>query len=836
MKSKYIILVTLTLACIVTLIYKTVNVDTTDQINETVFEGEKSPIDLLFMQRAFPSGEIKSGAYKEAALWRRQMEASRSAESSTAIWEFSGPLNIGGRITDIEIPNGDADTYYVGAASGGIFKTTNGGGTWQPVFDDQAMLAIGDIEISKTNNDLVFVGTGEVNAGGGSLAYDGDGVYRSEDGGISWESKGLEAVGSIGKVIIDPSDDDVIFVGAMGPLFRNDTNRGVYRSTDGGDNWEQVLFIAENTGIIDMVIHPTNSNIVYAVAWQRERSVDNRTYGGDNSGIYRSDDGGDSWNELTTGLPSAGSQKGRISIDIAQSNPNVLYASYADANGSIQGNYRSADGGDSWATINSSQLTNVGFHWWFRGLFVDPTDENTIFHVGFDVERSVDGGMSWQPVFSNVHVDQHALAFNSMNTNEVLLGNDGGLYVSPNNGATAQQDLNLPITQFYRFYVDPQNENKIYGGSQDNSTMRTTTGGLSDWSIINGGDGFQPLVRDDDTNVIYALSQRGGLVRSTNDAASFNAILNGINPADRNNWDTPIALDPVDNDIVYFGTQRVYRSTNTGTNWTAISPDLTDGGGMGNLTFGTLTTIDISPLNSDIIYTGSDDGNVYRSLDNGVTWDNISTTLPERWVTRVQADPLNENVVYATFSGYRFGEDTGHVFRSEDQGTTWEDVTNNLPDIPVNDIEIDTFGNLFLGTDIGVLASANNGDSWEPFGENLPSVVVNDLHLDLNSGFLFAGTYGRSSYKVDLSDNILTLNDFALSETTLALFPNPASDHITINYNGSGEEVITMFDQLGRKIRTLPIQSSTTQMDIQDLPTGVYIVKVGSQSQKLVKR
>jgi len=245
---------------------------------------------------------------------------------------------------------------------------------------------------------------------------------------------------------------------------------------------------------------------------------------------------------------------------------------------------------------------------------------------------------------------------------------------------------------------------------------------------------------------------------------------------------------------------------------------------------------DISPLNSDIIYTGSDDGNVYRSLDNGVTWDNISTTLPERWVTRVQADPLNENVVYATFSGYRFGEDTGHVFRSEDQGTTWEDVTNNLPDIPVNDIEIDTFGNLFLGTDIGVLASANNGDSWEPFGENLPSVVVNDLHLDLNSGFLFAGTYGRSSYKVDLSDNILALDDFALSETTLALFPNPASDHITINYNGSGEEVITMFDQLGRKIRTLPIQSSTTQMDIQDLPTGVYIVKVGSQSQKLVKR
>jgi len=585
--------------------------------DQSLLEKEEFPIDLLFMQRAFPSGEIKSNAYKEAAIWRRAMQESQDRSASSNIWEFSGPLNIGGRITDIEIPTGDANTYYVGAASGGIFKTTNSGQTWQPIFDDEAMLAIGDIEISKNNNDLIYVGTGEVNGGGGSLAYDGDGVYRSDDGGITWESKGLEDVGSIGKVIVDPSNDETIFVGGMGALFSNDNNRGVYRSVNGGDSWEQVLFIAENTGVIDMVIHPTNSDIIYAVAWQRERTVQNRIYGGENSGVYRSLDGGDTWNELTTGLPTEGSQKGRISIDIAQSNPDVLYASYADAEGFIQGNYKTIDGGENWVEINSDQLTSVSFHWWFGGVFVDPKDENILFYVGFDIERSTDGGMSWQPAFQGVHVDQHALAFNMINQSEVLLGNDGGLFISPDNGVTSQQDLSLPITQFYRFYVDPQDENKLYGGSQDNSTIRTTTGGLSDWTIINGGDGFQPLVRDDNTNVIYALSQRGNLRRSTNNAASFVPILAGINGNDRFNWDTAITFDPANNDIMYYGTQRVYQTTNTGTSWAAISPDLTNGSGMGNLTFGTITSIDVSPLNSDIIYTGSDDGNVYRTLDGG---------------------------------------------------------------------------------------------------------------------------------------------------------------------------------------------------------------------------
>ncbi|MFT5878035.1 MAG: photosystem II stability/assembly factor-like uncharacterized protein, partial [Dokdonia sp.] len=275
---------------------------------------EKSPHDFMFMQRAYPTGELMTDAYSTAIQWKKQQTERNNAD---AIWEFAGPLNIGGRISDIEIPIDASETYYVGAASGGIFKTTDAGTNWTPIFDEQEMLSIGDMEISKNDTDIIWVGTGEVNAGGGSLAYDGNGMYKSADAGLTWEAKGLLNVGSIGKVLIDPNDDNTIFVGAMGPLFRKDDNRGVYRSTDGGTTWEQRLLVSDSTGIIDMAIHPTNGDIVYAASWERIRRPNNRQYGGETSRIYRSQNGGDTWSELTNGLPSNENDKGRISIDIS---------------------------------------------------------------------------------------------------------------------------------------------------------------------------------------------------------------------------------------------------------------------------------------------------------------------------------------------------------------------------------------------------------------------------------------------------------------------------------------------------------------------------------------
>ena len=280
---------------------------------EDLSEIKETPHDFMFMQRAYPTGEIRTDARRLAAQWKRDKMESRIVGEP---WELVGPVNTGGRVTDIEIPIDQAQTYYVGSASGGIFKTTDAGSSWFPIFDDQEMLSIGDIEISKNNTDIVWVGTGEVNAGGGSLAYDGDGIYRSTDAGLTWESRGLPEVGSIGKVLIDPNDENTIFVGAMGPLFRDDSNRGVYRTTDGGANWDQVLFVSDITGVIDMANHPTNSNIIYAATWERVRRPEMRDYGGATSGLHRSTDGGTTWSELTNGLPSNPTQKGRISIDI----------------------------------------------------------------------------------------------------------------------------------------------------------------------------------------------------------------------------------------------------------------------------------------------------------------------------------------------------------------------------------------------------------------------------------------------------------------------------------------------------------------------------------------
>ena len=798
--------------------------------------GGKYPHDFMFMQRAYPSGLINTSAYTEAIRWKKQT-ANRGA--TNAIWEFAGPLNIGGRITDIEIPSSQPEVYYVGAASGGIFKTVNGGNDWTPIFDEQEMISIGDIEISKNNNDLIWVGTGEVNAGGGSLVYDGDGTYKSTDGGITWEPKGLPDIGSVGKIVMDPNDDNTVYVGAMGPLFKNSSNRGVYKTTNGGDSWQQVLFVSDSTGVVDLSIHPTNGNIVYAASWERIRRPNRRQYGGITSGIHRSMDGGTTWTELTNGLPSMASQKGRISIDISTSNPKVLYTRYVNAAGNIQGVYKTTDGGDSWTAVNSSQLTDVGFHWWFGGVRVDPTDENTIYNIDFEVQKSTNGGNSWSNSFSIAHVDQHALAFNESVPGQVLLGNDGGLYYSSNGGASATKDLKLPITQFYRMYVDAQNENKIYGGAQDNSTSRTQTGGLSDWSIIYGGDGFQPLVDPTNTNVIYALYQYGSLGKSTNNGSSFFNATNGISNGDRKNWDTPITFDRNNSQTLYYGANRLYRTTNAAGNWSVISPDLTNGPHAGNLTFGTITTICVSPLDSQVIFVGTDDGKASVSQNGGTTWTDISNGLPDRWFTKILAARDNPSTVYLTTSGYRFGENIGHVFKSIDFGATWMDISTSLPDIPVNDIEQDKFGNLFIATDVGVLASNNEGLSWVALGENLPSVVVPDLFIHEDSEYLYAATFGRSMYKIDISNNILVtpLNDFS---SEVKVFPNPASEFVTVSIKENMKNPeIKMYDTMGRLVKQEQFETGDNfQFSVSNLSKGIYYLKISSEgkesSEKLI--
>ena len=693
-------------------------------------------------------------AYKQA---QSQAASMRSGQRKTGpSWEFRGPLNIGGRITAMAVDPTRFDTIYLGGATGGVIKSIDGGSSWQPIFDDIPSLSIGAMVMDPSDPETLYVGTGEANGGGGSVSYGGSGVYRTTDGGNSWQHLGLEDSHHIGRIVVNPNDPDVIFVAVVGLLYGTNSERGVYRSTNGGDTWERVLFLSEQTGCIDLVVNPDNPNILYAAMWERERGPDFRDYGGEECGVWRSLDGGDTWQELVSGLPNNQADVGRIGLAIARSNPQVLYAIYADNIGFFDGVYRSDDGGDSWSRTNDGNLSNLysSFGWWFGNIRVDPADPNSVYVLGLDVYKTTNGGNSWFFSSGSMHVDQHDLIVHPQDSSWVLAGNDGGAYISQNGGSSYTKLPNIPFTQFYTCEIDFQNPERIYGGTQDNGTNRTLTGNLDDWSRIWGGDGFYVLVDPTDNQFVYAESQFGGLVRSTNGGTTFFGATAGVIGTDRNNWNSPLVMDPNQSQTLYFGTQRVYRSTNRAASWNAISGDLSDGPGGGNLTFGTVTTIAVAASDDQVIYAGTDDGNLWVTQNLGDTWTSISDGLPKRWITRVAVSPDDASIAYVTLSGFRESKNLPHIFKTNDAGQSWVDISHNLPEAPLNDVIVDPASpnQVFVAGDLGVYRSRNTAGDWALLGMGLPLAPVADMTFHHPTRTLLAGTYGRSMYSIVVED------------------------------------------------------------------------------------
>ena len=801
------------------------------EIREESIDEKLIPSDYFFAQRALPYNKIDNLAFQKAVDYRKSSTQNYAKKNKEA-WQLAGPTNVGGRVTDIEMFVDDLNTIFVGTASGGIFKSSNRGTTWTPIFDNEATLSIGDMAIASDKS--IYVGTGEANAGGGSLAYDGVGVYKSTDQGNTWEWKGLAEVGSIGQVVVNPNNPAEVYVAAMGQLFKNNTARGVYKSQDGGDSWKQVLFVSDSTGAIDLAIHPTNPQIVYAAMWERIRRPNNRQYGGATSGIYKSEDGGNSWVELTNDLPRLAAEKGRIGIALAPSNPDIIMAIYADAIGFLEGIYKSEDGGNNWTTISS--VSSVSFMWWFGKIFIDPIDSETVFVPALDLHRSKNGGTSFSNVSGSMHVDQHAIYIHPMNTDFVVAGNDGGTYISENGGDTWTKQNTLPITQFYTCEIDYSNPEQLYGGTQDNGTVRTLGGILDDWERISGGDGFRVLVDPSDNKYIYAESQRGVLFRSVDGGQSFSSARTGIVGSDRNNWNSPLAFDPTDTRTLYFGTNKLYKSTNRAVNWSSISPDLTDGAVDGNLTFGTITSIDVSTLDAGIIYIGTDDGNVWNTLNGGDTWTKVSADLPKRWVTDVATDPIDEATAYAIFSGYRFGENIGHIYKTMDNGTTWTDISGNLPDIPLNAIIINPndMDQLFLASDIGVFETLDGGIDWQLLTANLPNVPVTDLDFHPPTNTLVAASYGRGLYRYELPLLSTATESIPFSKVKANIYPNPTSNilHIDLELMQSTTLSIHISNLMGRNVKTIILQQQMNNGTFQwaekisDLPSGIYLCRI----------
>jgi photosystem II stability/assembly factor-like uncharacterized protein len=771
----------------------------------------KAPSYHFFNQRAWPQGEIDLDAWHTAKLQARAlMDDFRASadKANRADWYQRGPTNIGGRITSIAVDPRDGDTVYAGCAEGGVMRSFDGGQSWTMTFDDQPSLAIGAVALDPVNPDIVYAGTGEVNPGGGSVAYGGTGLYRSLDQGQTWQGIGLENTGSIGRILVDPTDTQRIFVAAMGHLWSGGPDRGVYRSEDGGQTWERVLYVAETTGCVDLIQRPDQPDLVLAAMWQRERTPERYDYGGPNCAVWKTTDGGDTWNVVGGGLPAPNSNDGRIGLTLCQNQPTRMYAVYADRTGYFDGLYRSDDGGTSWSRVNDGALSNVfaSYGWWFGNVRCHPDNPDAVFVLGLDFYRSLTGGASWSETSGGMHVDHHGMAWGPLPGRVIYEGNDGGVHRSTNGGSAWTLLPDQPITQVYRLGLDAGNADALYLGGQDVSTNRTLSGQLDDWVTIFGGDGFQPLVKPTNSNHIWAQYQYGVVYFSSNGGGSFFPAISGIDGFDRVNWNAPHVQDPTDPDTRYFGTNKLYRSTGN-TTWTAVSPDLTGGEhqGQNGQVDGTLTSIGVSPLDGDLIITGSDDGRVYVTTSGGALWNPRSVGLPERWITSVSGDPFVRETLYVTVSGFRWNEPLPHVYRSTDLGQTWEPIAGNLPEAPVNDLlaHPGTPGLLFAATDLGVYQTLD-GVTWTPVADGLPQVVVTDLAWNEARGELVAGTFGRSIFAVPIDD--ITPVDGQLDLSGLGrlrpAFPNPSSGGTTLAWDlaRGGEVTAEVFTVSGRRV------------------------------------
>jgi len=727
-------------------------------------------------------------------------------------WEFAGPVNIGGRVVDIEFNPVEPNIVYAAAATGGVFKSTDTGLTWNAIFDEAATLSIGDICIDPLNPNIIYVGTGEAN--GGHNNFPGGGIYKSTDAGETWSCMGLEKTASIGRVIIDPMNTNRIFVAAVGSYFAPNNERGLYLSTDAGFTWNKSLFVTDSTGCIDVVVNPENSNLMLAAMWERVRQPGYAHLYGPTSGIYKSTDAGATWVKIVNGLPNPNSTNvGRIGLATSPTQPNLVYSVINDGYNYI-GLFKSTNFGDSWVNVDTDNevLSGVSnFSWYFGQVRINPADHNKIYVLDVSFMRSTDGGNTFPIIYGysgpdELHVDHHALAFHPNNPNYLIEGNDGGINISTDGGVTWQARAHLPITQFYEIWIDALNPNRLYGGTQDNNTIRTLTGALDDWESILGGDGMYVIVDYTNSNIIYAESQWGNLAKSTDGGITFNYALNGINGNEPTNWSTPVVIDPVNPNILYYGTDRVYRTTNKAVSWTAISPKLTSGFYSPRL--GTVTTIAVAPSNTGYIYAGTDDSYIWVSKNNGANWTKISNGLPKRWVTRIVVDPNDENTVYATFSGLRWKDPVTHVYKSTNAGDTWVDISSNLPDAPVNAFEVypENTNVLCLGSDIGMFISFNKGETWEVLGTNLPVVPINDMKIDKETSMLVVGTHGRGMYKINLANVVSNINEtYSLRPENFKLsqnYPNPFNPETTIDFYipKEGNVKISIFNALGERV------------------------------------
>lgn len=798
---------------------------------------------------------------------RREME--KASPLGALRFRNVGPEVQGGRVVDIEAPAARPETLLVAFASGGLWRTENRGASWTPLFDGESSITIGDFAVADDAGQVLYVGTGENNSS--RTSYAGTGVFKTTDGGGTWRNVGLTDSQHIGRVVVDPRDPRTVYVAAIGHLYTENPERGVYKSTDAGGTWARVLFAGERAGAIDLVLDPSHPDVLYAATWERARTAANFLESGADSGIWKSTDAGGTWARLQGGLPT-GATVGRIGLAIAASRPQTVYAvidnqtrrpesepfdeeappgeltprrlrrlgaaafarldeaaltrflkeygfprkmkpaslkadvkagrlavsdlvAYlAEANPELFQSpvvgpevYRSDDGGGTWHRTHEGRIEKVfyTYGYYFARVAVDPTDPDRVFFGGVPLLGSTDGGRTWKGLDTrDVHGDHHVLFIDPRAPQRVALGNDGGLNLSFDGGATWTKVNNLPVGQFTTLALDNARPYNIVGGLQDNGVMRGPSvykAGKSDprdWKEIYGGDGSAVAVDPKDPNVVYAASQFGAVSRLNLKSGEKERIRPRAELSAkkkerplRYNWVTPFILSPHSREIVYYGANRLYRSFDRGSTWTAISPDLTSSPEQGDIPFGTITTVSESPKTFGTIYAGTDEGRVWGTRDAGLTWTDLSAGVArDRWVTRVCASAHDEGTVYVAQSGYRNDDFAAYLFRSTDFGKTWVSLAAGLPPEPVNTVREDPKAAhlLYVGTDSGAFVSLDAGRSWTALTGGLPRVAVHDLLVHPRDGDLVLATHGRSVFVAEATA-LRKLTEAAMARPLAAL-------------------------------------------------------------------
>ena len=757
-----------------------------------------------------------------------------------------GPTLRGGRIVDIDVNLKDTKEFYIAFASGGIFKTVNNGITFEPIFDDVDALGVGDFVLSQSDPRILYVGTGEKNSSRSS--YAGSGVYKTVDGGKTWTHLGLTSTQHISRIVLHPQDNNTVWVASMGSLYTPNDSRGVYKSTDGGTTWKKTLYINDSTGVIDLIINPNNPQQLWAASWERTRKEGNFKGNGIGSSIYRSDDGGETWQKSVAGFPQ-GKQIGRIGLEISPSEPKVVYAILdnqgevparkdakkedvltletigqmskgdllkyddtklnsflrdngfpkkydaqfikkeigggkyspkaigdyfgADANKNLFKTkiigaeiYRSDDSGATWKKMNSYDLDGVfyTYGYYFAEMRVAPNDPDLIYIYGVPMLKSRDGGETWHRLdtlkgVQRLHVDHHALWINPSDAKHLLLGNDGGLYQSYDEGANWRHINNIPAGQFYTVNADMQTPYNVYGGLQDNGVLRGSSKSVpnvtKNWVELFGGDGMYVAPDPRNAKLVYTGYQFGNYFRLDLGQRSSTKITPqhdiGQDPL-RWNWCSPLILSKHNADIVYMAAQKVFRSLDRGENWEVISGDLTKNMKQGNVPFSTISFLAESPLKFGLLYAGTDDGQLWVTRDGGGNWEPIAGGLPSnRWVSSISPSPHQEGTVFVSLNGYRNDEFRTYLFMSSDYGKTWRSVKGNLPESDANVIIQDPVNAdlLYCGLDNGTYVSLDQGQHWDPLNGML-NVASYAMMIHPRENDLIVGTHGRSVFVADV--------------------------------------------------------------------------------------